>query len=218
MKHIILNALFFYSLSFLPLQAEEFCDASLFNAPKLNFIVKQEEPKIISIDTSAMKQMGQNSPKNPKGMTAFKFSLDIKNMNFYQKPMGKKVCIYPKSMDILFSLKDFFVFMDEKYPKDSCPYQVILEHESIHVEVNKKALNFFAPSVYEELQKAVPHLPAGLITSVSQAKDYAKAIGKVFQDETKDVLAFIQDKTKEKNNLIDSTENYQVQTSRCKNW
>lgn len=46
-----------------------------------------------------------------------------------------ELCIYPANIDINVYQQDTIVYISNKYKKDSCQYNEILEHELIHVGI-----------------------------------------------------------------------------------
>lgn len=71
---------------------------------------------------------------------------------------GKYYCVFLESVDATIGFKDFDVVIDRKYPKGSCEYNAILEHEKHHIADSEKALDVVFPGVDAALRDAADNI------------------------------------------------------------
>ncbi len=110
------------------------------------------------------------------------------------------------------------VFIDKKYPIDSCEYDVIKEHENYHVQVAQQAMKFFKDDVEKTIYKSISQLRPKKVTTVEEYQaEVQRQYQKIMQDLTP-LIQHINDVIAEKNYAIDTKESYQATTALCQNW
>lgn len=136
----------------------------------------------------------------------------------YAKPEGQRFCVGLKSITFTIGYEQIMVYIDKKYPRNSCNYNVIKEHEDYHVDVSQQALKFFRPDIEKELRKAVANLRPEYAYSAERGKQIRDKQFKQIQERIKPLRQHINLKIAEKNYLIDTPHSYQETTKKCPKW
>ncbi len=151
------------------------------------------------------------------GLTAASVQVGMSGKTYIQQE-GDRVCIGLSTINFTLGYQSLKVYIDKKYPKDSCNYQVIKDHEDYHVNVFKQALTFFRPDIERELREAVKNLrPEYAYTSARANQIMQKQFNQI-QAKIKPLLNHINKKIAEKNYAIDTPESYRETTKLCPKW
>lgn len=110
------------------------------------------------------------------------------------------------------------VFIDKKYPRHSCEYEVIKKHENYHVQVAQQAMKFFKPDVEKRIYDSIAQLrPKKVATVEEYQQEIERQYQKIIQD-LKPLIQHINEVIAEKNYEIDTPESYRATTELCQNW
>lgn len=176
---------------------------------------------------------GQNFPNKPKNSPPDQLNMEIRGLTVsklavsgsaasYATGNGREVCVGMKEITFKIGLEQLDVYIDKKYAPNSCPYKVVKEHENIHVSIFRQAVPFFKPDIEKELQKAVNKLrPVSLYASEASDKRIKEITSAQFNqviNDIKPLIDHINAKITEKNEKIDTTENYKAMSALCKKW
>ncbi len=67
-------------------------------------------------------------------------------------------CVYYDRIDVTLQL-DHTIYIAKDYPKRSCHYREVLEHEKKHVKVDKETLNKYSRKIGEALRLSINNAP-----------------------------------------------------------
>ncbi|MBQ9089551.1 MAG: hypothetical protein IJY58_00670 [Alphaproteobacteria bacterium] len=200
---------------FLSLNANAICEQQ---DVKMNIVV--EKGKVKYDHTKSRKEFEKYAKiKNPNmlGLTVSNLRLNMGGKSIIQSN-GKQYCSYVSEINFYLGFDEIDVYIDKKYPKNSCNYKVIKEHEDYHVAVSQQAMVFFKPDIERELKKIVSQIKPEYTNSRSNAERIKDKQFKTIQNKIAPLLKHINRKINEKNNAIDTPESYAKTTKRCKKW
>lgn len=127
-------------------------------------------------------------------------------------------CVQPSFVELLIKYDKITVYIDKKYPKNSCNFKVTKEHEDYHVAVFQQAIEFFKPDIEKALKNAIQELKPEKVFSEKQADVVIQKQKNQIYKKLKPVMEHINKKIVEKNYAIDTPESYKKTTKRCKKW
>lgn len=67
---------------------------------------------------------------------------------------GEYYCVFLDSVRSTIGFRDFEIYVDKKFPVDSCEYNAVLEHEYHHINDSVDALDNVFPKIKDALQDA----------------------------------------------------------------
>ena len=152
-----------------------------------------------------------------RGLTVAEASFGIQG-NAEVTKMGNRYCVRLANVDVTFGYSRIVVLIDKKYKEKSCEYKVIKEHEDTHVYLNRQVLTEFAPRIKQKVNEvAASILPRVEYTKVRAEKALSEMLAKVQEAVKPDMAEFriLQD---ERNQAIDTKENYRATTNMCDRW
>lgn len=132
-------------------------------------------------------------------------------------PMGQRFCFWLTGFDVKLRYRRVDVFVAREYPRGSCPYNAILEHEREHVRVAKQNLQEFAPRIRRALTSLL--IPTGkepvMVASAKHAQIEVKSISdELLQPIYKDMMASLKLAQKK----VDTPMSYARVRSKCRDW
>ena len=108
--------------------------------------------------------------------------------------------------------------IDKKYKEKSCEYKVVKEHEDTHVYLNRQVLTEFAPRIKQKVNEVAASIPPRVeYTKVRAEKALSEMLAKV-QEAVKPEMAEFRKLQDERNQAIDTKENYRATTNLCERW
>lgn len=132
--------------------------------------------------------------------------------------MGNRYCVRLANLDVTFGYSRIVVLVDKKYKEKSCEYKVVKEHEDTHVYLNRQVLTEFAPRIKQTAQAAAASIPPRVeYTKVKAEKALSEMLAKV-QEAIKPEMAEFRKLQDERNQAIDTKENYRATTNMCERW
>ncbi len=152
-----------------------------------------------------------------RGLTVAEASFGIQG-NAEVTKMGNRYCVRLANVDITFGYSRIVVLIDKKYKEKSCEYKVIKEHEDTHVYLNRQVLTEFAPRIKQKVNEIAASIPPRVeYTKVRAEKALSEMLAKVQEAVKPDMAEFriLQD---ERNQAIDTKENYRATTNMCDRW
>lgn len=165
----------------------------------------------------ASRHRQENSYKNHKvrGFTFYRLSSGVE-LTFSGKIFKNNMhCLYIKSAKFKVGFRKMDVFIDRKYPKGSCAYKAILDHENTHVSINNTAFTAFLPILQPVLKQAVERMP------VRRSYNSKRATVQMRDD----VLATMNEMIdrfsatlKKQHAKIDTIESYRQVRDKCRSW
>lgn len=152
-----------------------------------------------------------------RGLTVAEASFGIQG-NAEVTKMGNRYCVRLANVDVTFGYSRIVVLIDKKYKEKSCEYKVIKEHEDTHVYLNRQVLTEFAPRIKQKVNEVAASIPPRVeYTKVRAEKALSEMLAKVQEAVKPDMAEFriLQD---ERNQAIDTKENYRATTNMCDRW
>jgi hypothetical protein len=152
-----------------------------------------------------------------RGLTVAEASFGIQG-NAEVTKMGNRYCVRLANVDVTFGYSRIVVLIDKKYKEKSCEYKVIKEHEDTHVYLNRQVLTEFAPRIKQKVNEVAASIPPRVeYTKVRAERALSEMLAKVQEAVKPDMAEFriLQD---ERNQAIDTKENYRATTNMCDRW
>ena len=186
---------------------------------KINIVTKPG--KVIYDHSHSRQEFGRLShtkvSPNTLGLTATKLDISMDGES-YIEGRGARKCTGVSSVTFYIGYDEIKVYIDKKYPKNSCNYRVIKEHEDYHVGVAQQAISFFKPDIERELKKAVQQLTPEVTYSSERANQVMVRQFTQIKKHLQPLLNHINNKIASKNYEIDTPESYRETTKLCPKW
>ena len=202
-----------------PAIASAACTASV-SAP--SFTVALKDPPVnyrLDLDSASLATiageigMAGLRGETPFGLTIGRYDLEITVQTDSMRD-GSGYCAQLRSAHVDIGLKQLDVIVDRRFTDGSCQRQVVLDHESEHVEVFREAVRYYLPVIERALQETALPLNAHVANREAARAAFLVPI----TESLKPVFAAINGRAREGNSRLDTPENYATVLKRCGRW
>lgn len=128
---------------------------------------------------------------------------------------GNGFCVYLTSVDVDFGYNRVEVYVPSEFPKGSCEYNVVLDHENQHVANNRAVLREFAPRMRARVEVILSQTKPIVASSVQGSADLAL---EGLNRQLSGMLKEFETMHATRNAAIDSPANYRALSALCKDW
>lgn len=126
-----------------------------------------------------------------------------------------RVCAYLRGVEAELNQVDTVIYVAREYPRGGCNYNVIYEHEKIHVGVY-----YFTQKRYaERLRQRLTTLSRDVNPRVAATQEGARTVhAEMIEAGVADLLAEMEAERIRKNGALDTPENYARERAKCRTW
>lgn len=150
-----------------------------------------------------------------RGLTATNFRSGV-SVAFARVAVPGGVCLTPRLVEAQVGYDPTVIYVENKYPRGSCQYEVILAHERLHVRNKDRTLDAHLPRIRAALEAAVASAAFPVF-----APDYEMAkrmaMGEIAGPFQAAVAALSQDRER-LDAALDSPGNYAATQALCAEW
>jgi len=167
--------------------------------------------------TDVPRELGVAAPNHghePQGLTYSRLTLAVGVQVRYRETNRGSRCIYPDRIVVTVTSQQR-VFVDLRYPEDSCERQAILDHEHEHVRINRAAVHARQTTLRRAVEALLAAHPYYLAPS-SQPSQEAYLVP--IQDRLKPILNMITADANKRHAALDSPASYAATRARCHQW
>ena len=130
-------------------------------------------------------------------------------------PRSGGYCVYLETIGAEFGWKRMEVHIAREFPRGTCEYNAVLDHENQHVSIIRRALNDHAPRLRAELERELSRQQPLFTRNPQTAADAAVAD---LYGRMEGVVDRFQQMQAPRHAAIDSTKNYGAINDLCPNW
>lgn len=141
----------------------------------------------------------------------FRFSTRVQ---YYQRSDGR-YCVYLRSVDAHLNQRNTVIYVARDFPRGSCNFDVVYEHEKQHMRIHYRTLQEYAPRVKRALQSLVQGLNPMVVRTVAEARSHHAW---VINDGVKHLLEDMEEEKRRRNAALDTPENYARESAKCPTW
>lgn len=186
---------------------------------RLDFDVVSAEPRYLrshsrrQIDSMLHGHYRQHS--GVVGMTRASHRMDYRFEYAIRGRQGGGACVYLSRLRATFGFSGMEVYVAREYAEGSCAYNVTLQHENQHVQINRAVLARQAPRIRQGLVDILKRMNPLIVADAEQAGELIKQrLGSRLDPYLK---AFEADRDAA-NATIDTPENYRRTAALCSDW
>ena len=160
---------------------------------------------------------GRALPGNwyPLGMTQTESIIRYK-ANFTAQPLTTgSYCAYPSTVVVNVGFPQFTIWVDRRYPQNTCEYQAILDHEHDHVRIYREQLRLHIDDIHRQISRVIRHQRPTFARSANAAIQRADRL--LFR-RIRPLTRSLQRAADRNNHEIDTPSSYQAIHYLCRNW
>jgi hypothetical protein len=190
---------------------------------RINFTVKVI-PKNISynldlrqkgLNQLAGKNFKQKSNQRVLGLTSTKQSVSARMRGHTTQISSSLYCTSITTVDVEIKVMQLNVYVLGKYPRGSCQYSAIIDHEHEHVATYQTGIRKLERVFNNRLWNIIRNLPPGI---ASTSKRSANAAFKHMEEKITALRTPIEQAMKYRDRQIDTPLSYKLLTQQCASW
>ena len=190
---------------------------------RINFTVKVI-PKNISynldlrqkgLNQLAGKNLKQKSNQRVLGLTSTKQSVSARMRGHTTQISSSFYCTGITTVDVEIKVMQLNVYVLGKYPRGSCQYSAIIDHEHEHVATYQTGISKLERVFNNRLWNIIRNLPPGI---ASTSKRSANAAFKHMEEKITALRTPIEQAMKYRDRQIDTPLSYKLLTQQCASW
>jgi len=133
----------------------------------------------------------------------------------YTKLRDGRYCTTLRSVDAQFKQPQPIIYVSSEYPKGSCNYNVIYEHEKQHLRIHVRTFRIYAPQIKRALLTLMHGFEPRVVNDPQDALDwYLKRLN----EGARPLLDEMEADRVRRNAALDSPENYARENAKCSSW
>lgn len=133
----------------------------------------------------------------------------------YKPAKSGKYCLRLDRVSLKFGAQKTSIYIDRKYKKGTCAYEVILAHEREHVRINERIIADYVPKIKRELTERAASIRPFYTKSPKTA---GKSIANRLLLELDPLLDEFNVARMDANDVIDTQESYAATQAKCRDW
>lgn len=124
-------------------------------------------------------------------------------------------CVYLQEMEANFGFGRFDVYVGSEYPRGSCEFRTILDHENEHVTIFRDLIREFGGRMRSAIERELRSLEPVFAPSIEVGTDLA--ISRL-QERLQPTIRAFEAESRRRNGRIDTQGNYLALQQLCTNW
>lgn len=158
--------------------------------------------------------MPNHSSKNIRGLTLLAPHMDF---NIYIKDVnvdGYK-CFYPQSVDVHLKYNPT-IYLVNTLQKGTCLYDLTLRHEHTHLDIGHQLLTEFVQDLKLQIQQVIENTGVKLVSAEDgNVRQEGAELNTLYQEQITVLFQHFTDELVERNQVIDTKENYKEESLLC---
>lgn len=152
---------------------------------------------------------------HPVGLTRTTVKFDIRTQLQPLRSFSGVYCLWLTRVDTILRYADTVIYIDKRFKPGSCQYETVLDHEHIHIAINRETLWQHAPRIRAALEEVVQRINPVVVGDLVRDRDLPITL--VQQAVDTELKAF--NKARDQaNRAIDTPDNYRRTQALCSNW
>lgn len=152
---------------------------------------------------------------NAIGLTYAEISLGLSASTRSVPRQRGGYCVYLEEVQADFGFDRVDVYVGREYPRGTCEYRTILDHENEHVAINNSAVRGYGPRLRQSLERELGRLKPLFTTTVRTG---ARQIVEDLRQRIQPMMDAFQREQRRRNAAIDTDANYGALQELCLDW
>ena len=208
--------LFFLGISFEGAQAKPRCPLITNNIGFSVTVIPKNIDYHLGTSQNKLNKLANKSFKQQVlGLTSTKHTISAKMTGQTNKISRRLYCTQVTYVDITITVLNLDVYLLGKYPRGSCQYNAIIDHEHEHIATYQTGINNLEQTFNDKLSNMIEKLSPGM---ASTAKISRKIAFKNMSDSIARVRLPIEQAMKIRDKHLDSPLNYKMLSQKCASW
>lgn len=133
-----------------------------------------------------------------------------------QTMVGGGRCLIPYQLNVHVGYSRPIIYLAKELEKGSCTYNLVLRHEQVHQQINKQALEYFIPKIYQSIKKEAQSIKPIYISPQSSEDKAAKELTQHYHEIIMPKVNEFRDQILAEQSKLDNQRQYQLEGDICR--
>ena len=145
--------------------------------------------------------------------TNIKFYIELKTSSI--KTDNSKYCIIPDEVTVFLGFDSPIIYISKELQEGSCEYNIVLNHEKTHQQINKKILDFYLPLFKSASTTIIKNTKAFYTENISDNEKILQDYIAIYNQKLTPLVDFIKNEIITEQKKLDNPENYKYESLIC---
>jgi hypothetical protein len=180
------------------------------------------DPQLIfrhDVDLFGLSKIRKTFEKAPRGSYMLGVTMRNDQLNLQMKSkvlqLAKdRYCLWPTEITGQLGNRTMDVYVAANYITGTCEYKAVLDHENIHVSINRSVIKAYGPRIEAQLRLAAKSSLFPMVVTATSSQQALKALSAAVQAQ----VSQMEEELRQRNGAIDTPESYRRTAALCHNW
>lgn len=150
-----------------------------------------------------------------EGLSTANVNFDI-TINTLGQPIGNnQICLIPTEINIFLGLDKPVIYISNELSENSCKYNVVLQHEKVHQQINVSTLEYYLPMFRYVVLQLTKDISPILITDINEIENTTKEMTQGYNQKLLPLVNYIKREMLIEQQKLDNTNNYLFENMLC---
>lgn len=150
-----------------------------------------------------------------QGLSTVNINFDITIYSEGQPIGNSQFCVIPSGITIFLGLESPTIYISNQLPKDSCEYNIVVQHEKVHQQINKTTLEYYLPMFKYAAEQILKQMQPKLITDINAVETTTAEMTKLYNQKLTPLVDYIKKEMLNEQHKLDNPKNYFFESTLC---
>ncbi|MFI3241153.1 MAG: hypothetical protein R3Y43_01135 [Alphaproteobacteria bacterium] len=150
------------------------------------------------------------------GLAVASLELSISLVSSTQYTDPNDACVIPKKVNVFIGYQKPTIYVANHLERESCRFFVTLRHEQAHMQINKKALEYFLPHFKVALNDITSLVKPINVTDINDINKATENLNQQYYDEIMPLVKRFNEILSDEQMKLDVQSNYDYEKTLCK--
>lgn len=138
-------------------------------------------------------------------------------LNTVTQPLeGGGHCLIPYQLNVHIGYSQPIIYLAKELEQGSCTYNLVLRHEQVHQQINKQALEYFVPRIYQDIKEQTTQIKPIYIAPQSSEDKAAQELTKKYHQIITPLVDNFRNQILAEQSKLDNQQQYQREGDICR--
>lgn len=149
------------------------------------------------------------------GLSVSDIIFDITLKTHIHKVNNSTFCVLPKEITLFLGIQNPIIYISNQLKENSCEYNIVLNHEKTHQQINKKTLEYYLPLFKNTSTSIIKNIKPLSIKNNNDIDKVTNDYIEIYNKKLIHLVNFIKEEISNQQKKLDNPDNYKYEKSLC---
>ena len=149
------------------------------------------------------------------GLSTVNINFDISLKTSTINITDSDYCVLPQEINIFLGLDSPIIYISKELKENTCEYNIVLQHEKTHQQINKKTLEYYLPLFKNTASTIIKNIKPLNIKNIEQLDTATNDYIQKYNQKLNPLVDFIKKEILTQQQKLDNPDNYRYENSLC---